>query len=160
MKKLTYILSLIIIISIFSGCKKYKEGPLVSFRSPINRIEGKWKVEKYLISGIDSIALINCRQINLTTIASTEYDYIWDYTVSDCIESYLENQTSQWSFDHATELDYKRVYLHPFFIDSINYGPFNNICSNFIILKLTNNKMVLESENPNSNYRIELEKIE
>lgn len=37
----------------FDGCKKYEDGPMLSFRSKKARVEGNWKVDKYTVDGID-----------------------------------------------------------------------------------------------------------
>ena len=50
------IISLFCSICIFSGCKKYKDGPLISFRSKTERIANTWKFQKYIVNGIDSTA--------------------------------------------------------------------------------------------------------
>lgn len=40
-------LLLLLLIITFSGCKKYEEGPTISFRSKKSRIVGNWNVEVY-----------------------------------------------------------------------------------------------------------------
>jgi hypothetical protein len=40
-------------VLIFTECKKYQEGPLISFRSKKSRIEGKWKYSKVLLNDIE-----------------------------------------------------------------------------------------------------------
>jgi hypothetical protein len=37
-----------------SACKKYPEGPLISFRSAKNRVVGTWNVDKFYINSVDS----------------------------------------------------------------------------------------------------------
>lgn len=46
-----FVLPLIIILS---GCGKYEEGPTISFKSRQKRIEGLWKVEKFMAGPVDS----------------------------------------------------------------------------------------------------------
>ncbi len=41
-------LILFIFLFAFVSCKKYEEGPFISLRSKINRIEGKWKFQKFI----------------------------------------------------------------------------------------------------------------
>jgi hypothetical protein len=53
MKKTTITIIGIIAMLIFTECKKYQEGPLISFRSKKSRIEGKWKFDKVLSNGVD-----------------------------------------------------------------------------------------------------------
>jgi len=56
MKKVIFIL--LIIASIFGGCKKkYPEGPLISLSSSWGRLKGQHTITKYTINGIDSLNL-------------------------------------------------------------------------------------------------------
>jgi hypothetical protein len=57
MKKI--ILMLIAFTTIACGCKKYEEGPLISFRSAKNRIYGYHTLTKYTVNGIDSLDRFN-----------------------------------------------------------------------------------------------------
>jgi hypothetical protein len=60
MKKTTITIIGIIAMLIFTECKKYQEGPLISFRSKKSRIEGKWKYSKVLLNGVEKTSdLIN-----------------------------------------------------------------------------------------------------
>jgi hypothetical protein len=56
MKKLLIIL--IALVTILSGCR-YKEGPLISFRSVEKRICGIWQVVEFTSDGIDSLKYYN-----------------------------------------------------------------------------------------------------
>ena len=40
-------------VTIFESCKKYEEGPGLSFRSREERIANTWRVGKYMEGGID-----------------------------------------------------------------------------------------------------------
>jgi hypothetical protein len=44
MKNLFKITSVLVLILFFTACKKYEDGPLISFRSKQHRLEGKWKL--------------------------------------------------------------------------------------------------------------------
>jgi hypothetical protein len=46
-------LAALIIVLIMPACKKYEEGPTISFRSKTARLVNKWKVEKAIQNGID-----------------------------------------------------------------------------------------------------------
>ncbi len=59
MKKI--ILVLIIITTILESCKKFPDGPCISFRSVIKRIEGTYKVDKFFINGADSTTEFNTK---------------------------------------------------------------------------------------------------
>lgn len=60
---LLFILTILFLLP-FSGCKKYEEGPLLSFRSPENRIEGRWDIDKLLINEADSTGILDCLTIS------------------------------------------------------------------------------------------------
>jgi hypothetical protein len=44
----------IVLAVAFSACKKYPDGPALSFRSKTDRLCNTWKVESYTINGVDS----------------------------------------------------------------------------------------------------------
>jgi hypothetical protein len=49
------ILIIIVLAAVVGGCKKYEEGPLISFRSAKNRVYGYHTLSEYKVNGIDSI---------------------------------------------------------------------------------------------------------
>jgi len=42
----TTLLVLVATLFIFSGCKKYEDGPYISFKSKMKRLEGEWRIVK------------------------------------------------------------------------------------------------------------------
>lgn len=57
MKKLTSILTFMLIIAmVMPACKKYEEGPALSFRSKTARLVNQWKIEKVMEDGQDITA--------------------------------------------------------------------------------------------------------
>lgn len=42
--KKTLLLVILASLFIFSGCKKYEDGPYLSFKSKLNRLEGEWRI--------------------------------------------------------------------------------------------------------------------
>jgi hypothetical protein len=53
------VLALIIITStLVSSCGKYEEGPKFSLASKKSRLEGEWKLEKYMVNDADQTAAI------------------------------------------------------------------------------------------------------
>ena len=53
MKKYKVIISLLLIV-MATSCKKYEEGPLISLRTPMGRLQGRWHVVNYTNNGVDS----------------------------------------------------------------------------------------------------------
>jgi hypothetical protein len=62
-----------------SACKKYPEGPLISFRSSLKRVVGTWNVDKFYINNGDStseyVQKLNCK-IEFTKDINNEGIYI------------------------------------------------------------------------------------
>lgn len=56
MKKTIFLLAIFATMFIAS-CKKYPEGPTISFRSAWHRLEGEHTLTKYTVDGIDSLDL-------------------------------------------------------------------------------------------------------
>ncbi len=46
-------------ITVLESCKKYEEGPTISFRSRKERVANTWKVEKYMVGGNDQTTSFN-----------------------------------------------------------------------------------------------------
>ena len=57
MKRIIFML--IGITTIITSCKKYEEGPCISFRSPLKRIYGYYNLSSYTINGVDSLTFFN-----------------------------------------------------------------------------------------------------
>lgn len=87
-----FFLSLILIVSL-SSCKKYENGPSLSFRSRTARLENNWKVASYTINGIDFTTA-------LTSINYTEsYDKDGNYAYSSSVDS----GSGKWAFQSDDE---------------------------------------------------------
>lgn len=94
MKKLL-VLSLLAIFMLvgFSSCKKYEDGPMISFRSKTSRLVGDWKITKVTESGID---------------VSDKYD-TYAFTFKDdntYTHMKTKEETGKWSFnDDKTKIE-------------------------------------------------------
>ena len=54
MKKIIKIsLVILVLFSVSTSCKKYTEGPMISFRSKKARVSGDWKIEQMTVNGSD-----------------------------------------------------------------------------------------------------------
>lgn len=67
MKRLTfYLLALTIgstCLALVSSCKKYEDGPMVSFRTRTARLSNTWEVDNYTVNGNDLTSLYtNCTE--------------------------------------------------------------------------------------------------
>lgn len=50
MKKVIFVISLLLGISAFLSCRKYEEGPLVSFRTKTSRVVNNWTVKSVYVN--------------------------------------------------------------------------------------------------------------
>lgn len=54
MKKFSGIILVALMVAmVLPSCKKYEEGPTLSFRSKTSRLVNEWKIEKYSVAAID-----------------------------------------------------------------------------------------------------------
>lgn len=54
--RLTWIVLVVALGFSMNSCKKYEDGPLLSFRSKQERVVNSWKLEKYLNNDVDKTA--------------------------------------------------------------------------------------------------------
>lgn len=114
-KLILQIFILSILISIIYSCKKYENGPAISFQSAEKRIIGKYKLESYKINGIE----INLNEIGYSNFekeyfeggkgknyknqifTSIETDFEWEFNKNKTQirerEKGLNNGWGQWS---------------------------------------------------------------
>jgi hypothetical protein len=67
MKKLTAFIFVLTIgstvLALMSSCKKYEDGPLISFRTRTERLSNTWEVDNYTFNGNDLTSLYtNCTE--------------------------------------------------------------------------------------------------
>jgi len=132
---------------LLSACKKYKEGPAISFRSSLNRIEGTWKVDKLYINDIDSTNEYQEKleyKIKLSKDKSAQL-------ISDNNEKVLDGS---WDF-----YDFRKVFTHPknaisiilpkdtsFYVIGTEHGNMNTLRGIGEIRRLTNRELKIEYE--------------
>ena len=122
-----YIISLILIVVILTSCKKYPEGPFISFRSRDTRVVNSWGVEKALVNNVE----------NTPIYSKYTYDFNQDATYSE-FNGFLP-LTGNWAFTDDE--------------DSIivKYNNNTQILHRFKILKLKNSSIwLLETRNSSS----------
>ena len=128
MKK-NILLLLCIFLLIPFGCKKYPEGPLLSFRSQTKRLINKWKIHKVLNYGDD----ITLDYINTYTDWSLSFEdstmsRTYTYVNKADNKSITRTDNGTWNFiDKGKEIEYT-------YIDSAGL----TISEVIIILKLRN----------------------
>jgi hypothetical protein len=90
MKTKNILFGIIVIASSLTSCKKYPDGPSISFRSRIERVANTWKMEQVMLNGSDVTS-------NFTNINYTEtYDKSENYSYSSTVGS----GSGKWSFEN------------------------------------------------------------
>lgn len=154
MKKISFYLLLVAILA--GGCKKYEEGPLISFRSKEKRLCQDWEVDKYIANGETEYP------------ESGEFEY-WDFDDDGTLqitagmpgwESVVWNLTWEWS-DDKEEIkvyidDYYKSSL-PFILAKSSFKATNEVIE-FEIIKLKYDEMVLEFSEDGDEVRAEFKK--
>lgn len=79
MKKIIRISSLMMLLFVVAlqGCKKYTNGPVVSFRTRSERLANTWKVDNYKKNGTDYTSLVT----NYTETFSKNGAYAYDWSL-------------------------------------------------------------------------------
>jgi hypothetical protein len=152
MKKL--ILILIVIAAITEGCKKYEDGPWISFRSPIKRLYGVYTLTKYTVNGEDSLSLFN-DSLSLT------FDFYYndiDYINSCLIGSFRNDGKFTVIYMHWKLInDDKILNVYETLGSTVGTGPFgDNKIADWKILKLRNKEIWMKTTYNNKEYYIEL----
>jgi hypothetical protein len=152
-----------------SACKKYPEGPLISFRSSLKRVVGTWNVDKFYINNGDStseyVQKLNCK-IEFTKDINNEGIYIVKLISTDgkILNGYWylsspnrEHDISFYGIEIVFDEDtsFKSVGL-------IGGGSKNGYSELFSILRLTNREFKFEETSSYNNfgktYLLELKK--
>lgn len=133
--KITFIgLALSLFVITLPSCKKYEEGPAFSFKSPENRIIGKYSLEKYYINGVELNLIEN-------NIEFYEIEYMKNGKGLKNIKTYGDIQSTEfeWEFDKKkTKIREREKGLNE------QWGTWSVY---FSIIKLTNNEFWIRDEN-------------
>lgn len=76
---------------LIGGCKKYDEGPAISFRTRTERVSNTWKVDNYKVNGTDVTSLVSGYSETFTK--SGGYSYQWGE----------QSGTGTWKFQNNDE---------------------------------------------------------
>lgn len=98
------------IILLFNQCKKYPEGPAISFRSKAERLANSWKIEKLLINNVDSTTAYTnlVKDYTVNIIKSGSYNITYYVTVP-FFGNISNTESGVWAFTS----DKKSVTLTP-----------------------------------------------
>ena len=134
------LLALIFISSVlfFTECKKYPEGPSISFISKKERIANTWKISKYMEDGVDLTSNFNSTftKFSLNTTKSGEY------TISrEFYSTFNTSETGNWTLSS----DKKTFTINP---KTISFGTVPS-ASSHQILKLYENEFWIRNIDSN-----------
>lgn len=76
-----------------SGCRKYEEGPDISFRSKKNRLFGYWTLEKSILNGVEQTG-----EYQFNKKFGFAKDGTYYYSFFDPPSGYTINFTGTWEF--------------------------------------------------------------
>ena len=94
MKKLFAIICIITSALLLTDCKKYPEGPGVSFRSKKERIANTWKLSKYYENSVDLTSNFNTAYTKFSFVTTKN----GNYTITREIYSVLSTtETGTWT---------------------------------------------------------------
>ena len=154
MKKL-FLIAIVTTI-VFSGCKKYKEGPLISFRAVEKRITGTWQITEFTSDGVDSLQYYNdsCGanvKIEKREIDSDEYNML-----------YKGGKKNIYGRFHFESFDNIRVYFSKgdYNVSFRLIGPIaSEVVSYWKILRLTKDELKVSVDYDNKNYKMFFKRI-
>lgn len=70
-----FFIILLLTLPFLESCKKYEDGPLISFQSRKKRVANTWKVDNYKINGTDYTSLVTGYEETFTEGGSYNYDW-------------------------------------------------------------------------------------
>jgi len=121
MRKLTYIFSILIILLLFVGCKKYEEGPTISLLTKKARITGIWEFSE-ITTEWDMARTLGFEKDGICYLG-------WSSGIINVNDVYYD--FGEWEFDNN-----KEYLLIKSLADSIN--------NTYKIIKLTNKELKLQ----------------
>jgi len=154
MKKL--LLTLLTLTALIDGCK-YKDGPMISFRSVEKRLDGTWQVIEYTSNGIDSLQNFkdSCGYNMKIHFPPDYYNIdISFYTVAGNNSSSSLGNGGRFHFSNNNKIMY--VDFNKTSFKSI--GPIGGGESKWEILKLTMTKFKISTDFNGRNYLISFKK--
>jgi len=157
MKKILFII--LLSTAILSGCKKYEEGPYISFRPDNRRLMGEWLVTEYISNGIDSLQYFkdSCgANLGINELEDDNWQFIIGFGNSKKLYG---------GFGGVMDFTSNRKGLEitPFYnsyYGSYVIGPFSpNTKITWKLIKLTNKEFKMTIDVNNRSYKMSFKKI-
>ena len=90
MKTNFFLLNLLVALSLFSACKKYPDGPRISFETRTARVSNVWKMEQVTVNGSDVTS----------TYTSINYTETYDKSGNYSYNSSFGGGSGKWAFEN------------------------------------------------------------
>jgi hypothetical protein len=155
MKFFTYLFAIVCILNLFYSCKKYENGPLISFRSANKKIcnnsSKEWQLESFSFGGGDSTLLF-------IDSCGNSFDFIYGSGNSNPLFIRGGKFYGSWETSNNDELiiDINQQVYGPTG-SSIGIGPISpSVKSTWKILRLTTKQFWLETTLGSTTYKMKL----
>ncbi len=149
------ILSIIIFLLIIATGCRYKEGPMISFRSVEKRLTGTWQIVELTSDGVDSLKYYNDSCGCKMRIGSFYYQ---DGTLNNDVHIFLEEGKHMYEGGLSLSDNKKIINVNFIYTQPTVIGPFGRAKSDWKILKLTMNKLKVSIYLNGRNYIISFKK--
>jgi hypothetical protein len=143
------ILLFLILYCIFPGCR-YKDGPLISFRTADRRLQGEFQAEVFEINGQEEMQIWND-----SICDSSLYIYLTD--VDNRVVIMANNSSIIGSYQLSSHKEVLSIHFGSEYSQYPGYGPFHwTKTSDWQILKLSNKKLWIKTTFEGNDYYIQL----
>jgi hypothetical protein len=147
---ITFLICAVLTAIILPSCKKYEEGPLISFRSAKNRLYGDYTLTKYTIDGIDSLQQMKDR------FGLNFHFFYNDYTENDDLMIDGTGISNPFISTYIL-IDNNKAFRTPYGSEIFTGQNPNYQDIDFVILKLKNKDIHLKASFNNKEYYLELD---
>ncbi|MFH1319944.1 MAG: hypothetical protein ABII90_04735 [Bacteroidota bacterium] len=154
-KKLSTSITFLILISmILTSCKKYPEGPTISFRTVQGRLTGEWEIIEFNIDGQDFMDSLKNHPAYCTYDINAKQEGSFSL-VKSCSDGAFGGE--------IILVNKEKIYMSAYYPNPTNpFGPLNDdsVSVHWDIIRLTNKEMKLRTDfTDGKEYEISFDKI-
>ena len=80
------------------SCRKYEDGPKISFSSKKSRIAGTWKVDKYLLDGVDKTSDYRLAIASESFVVAKDGKYTYSQSNTTLLGGQTSTDAGKWEF--------------------------------------------------------------
>ncbi len=148
----------LLLAAVVCGCKKYEEGPLISFRSAQTRLWGVWEVTEYTSDGIDSLqSYKDTCGCNIVFSNPADDTQRWSIGFSNCNSSDREFMYGYQFKNKEKIIGIWRFAQSSSYYNVKSFGPIL-VLTEWEILRLTNKEFKFSATVNNHYYEVALKK--